>query len=248
MTKKYYLFLDESGDHGLKNLKGGSNDLFLLCGVLIEATKYQEFRERFNRIKMNFWDNTDIVFHSSDIRKWRKGFEKLYDQQIRAEFYSQINETIRTSEFTVITAAIRKKEYVERWGVDANDVYEQSTSFIAERTVFFLDDIKDCKKQVYVVAEMRGGKEDKLLRLHCQNIFNFGTGHVHPNRFQNYRFTIHFRQKKQNVNGLQLADLIAYPLRCHISEPDKQNIAMSMINRKLYQKNGNIYGLKVYPK
>ncbi|MEX2589990.1 MAG: DUF3800 domain-containing protein, partial [Chitinophagales bacterium] len=35
---RYYLFLDESGDHGLKNIDSGF-PVFVLCGVLISEDK-----------------------------------------------------------------------------------------------------------------------------------------------------------------------------------------------------------------
>ncbi len=40
----YYLFLDESGDHGLKNVDPGY-PVFVLCGVLIRSDKYEAVRE-----------------------------------------------------------------------------------------------------------------------------------------------------------------------------------------------------------
>jgi len=50
-----------------------------------------------------------------------------------------------------------------------------------------------------------------------------GTGYITAERLLKYDLTIHFKDKKENINGLQLADLVAYPLARYVMEPDRVN-------------------------
>jgi hypothetical protein len=57
--KKYYLFIDESGDHGLVNLDA-SFPVFLLCGLLTSEENYFQTRDNINLIKKTFWGNKEV--------------------------------------------------------------------------------------------------------------------------------------------------------------------------------------------
>ena len=84
---KYYLFIDESGDHGLVKLDSGFT-VFLLCGIIINENDYQILRSDINIIKQHFWHKKEVIFHSRDIRKWQNEFQILIDQNVRADFLS----------------------------------------------------------------------------------------------------------------------------------------------------------------
>ncbi|WP_369682465.1 DUF3800 domain-containing protein [Chryseobacterium koreense] len=51
--KKYYLYIDESGDHGLVNLDTNF-PVFLLCGVLVSDENYNIIRSAINVVKRDF--------------------------------------------------------------------------------------------------------------------------------------------------------------------------------------------------
>ena len=82
---KYLLFLDESGDHGLKSIDQ-SFPIFLLCGILISEENYNLIRKEINDIKLNFWKNKNVIFHSRDIRKCNNEFQILFDLNIKNNF------------------------------------------------------------------------------------------------------------------------------------------------------------------
>jgi hypothetical protein len=50
-----------------------------------------------------------------------------------------------------------------------------------------------------------------------------------------------------DVNGLQLSDLIAYPVARHVLDPIRANPAFDVLVGKFYSKGGKRYGLKVFP-
>ncbi|WP_158990814.1 DUF3800 domain-containing protein [Mucilaginibacter sp. L196] len=242
---RYFLFLDESGDHGLITVDP-SFPVFILCGVLIHENDYYKIRDAINELKNKLWGNKLVVFHSSDIRKCNKEFQILFDLEVKKEFYESLNNIIKQSDYTVFASAINKEEYIARYGKLGNSVYEISLSFIIERTVFYLDDTPT-NNNVQIVIERRGKKEDKKLTEHWQKLMARGTGYISPERLKYLGLKLNFRSKSQNVNGLQLADLIAYPIARFVIDSKRANPAYDLIKGKIYNKGDKNFGLKIFP-
>lgn len=243
---KYYLYIDESGDHGLTS-PNPDFPVFLLCGIIVSVDEYENVRQSFNQIKHTLWGNKEVIFHSRDIRKCEKEFVLFFDLEKKKWFYENLNNAIQKFQYTIIASAIQKDRYVERFGRLSNDVYEVALSFIIERTIFYLDDIKKTEKELEIIIERRGKKEDKNLEEHFQRLLARGTGFVVPQRLKEYRLKITFKSKKENINGLQLADLVAYPIARHVIEPNRANPAFDQLESKIYTKNSKKYGLKIFP-
>jgi hypothetical protein len=124
--------------------------------------------------------------------------------------------------------------------------WEISLSFIIERTIFFLD-TKEKPIELEFIVEKRGKLEDSELLKHYNEVYSLGTGFVEPKRIHAYQTRFKFKAKKENLNGLQLADLVAYPIARHILEPKRINLPFDLISKKFYVKNGKRYGLKEFP-
>lgn len=245
-TKKYYLFIDESGDHGLVNLDP-SFPVFLLCGLLTSEENYKTIRDSINALKKKFWDDKEVILHSRDIRKCEKEFTALFDLGIKKEFYEGINRIITDSNYRIISSAINKEKYIKNYGKLSNDVYELALSFIIERAIFSLDEITNVEKSLEIVIEKRGKKEDKKLDEHFQRLISRGTGYVSAARLKEVNIKITFKDKKENINGLQLADLVAYPIARYVIDPNRANPAFDTLENKIYKKGGRRYGLKIFP-
>lgn len=244
--KKYYLFIDESGDHGLVTLDP-SFPVFLLCGLITSEESYIQTRDAINAIKKEFWGNKEVILHSRDIRKCEKEFQILFNLDLKRNFYTKINDVIENSKYRILASAINKEKYINTYGKLSNDVYELALSFIIERAIFCLDEIKDCKKHLEIIIEKRGKKEDKKLEEHFQRLVSRGTAYVSAERLQEVGIKITFKDKKENINGLQLADLIAYPIARYVIEPKRANPAFEVLEKKIYTKNNKRYGLKIFP-
>ena len=236
------MFIDESGDHGLKNIDP-SYPVFVLCGVLFSKDAYQIADDRVNEIKRKFWPIGTVILHSTDIRKQRGPFVALINLALKEKFYNDINSVISGSDYCIITTAINKEEYIKKYGKLNSDVYALSLSNIIERSVFCLDDISDSDKKLFVIIEERGKKEDALLKKHFNDLCLRGTGYVSSERLQKLRLNISFRKKNKDINGLQIADLVAYPIARHLMNPEKANPAFEVLQSKFYMKNGKNYGL-----
>jgi hypothetical protein len=242
---KYYLFLDESGDHGLKTIDK-SFPIFLLCGILVSEENYKLIRDQINEIKTKFWNNKNLIFHSRDIRKCNNEFKILFDTGIKNKFYDSINDLVERRQYNIIAASINKTKFIKKYGRLEDDVYEISLSFILERTIFCLDNIGNCS-ELEIIIERRGKKEDTKLGKHIQKVRQIGTYYVTAERIQNYGFKAKFSWKNENINGLQLSDLIAYPIARKILNPQGVNLSYDKFKHNFYKKNNNIYGLKKFP-
>lgn len=98
------------------------------------------------------------------------------------------------------------------------------------------------------VAEARGNREDAELELEFRRAMN-GQGLL-TNARAGTPLEMRIVSKKVNSEGLQLADLIAYPIGRHVLKPDQPNRAFDIVRPKLFaidDRGFDEWGLKVFP-
>jgi len=242
---KTYLFIDESGDHGLTKIDTDF-PVFILCGVLIKEKDYETVKQAMNILKRSIWDNKEVIFHSRDIRKCEKEFQKLFDLEIKKYFYEELNIIITTSPYKIIASAIQKDRFIEMFGKLQDDVYEVALSFVIEQAIMALNNTES-ETNLSIIIEKRGKKEDKQLDDHFQRILGKGTGKLTADEVNNCNPTFTFKNKRENINGLQLADLVAYPIARYVIEPNRANPAFDVLESKIYRTDGGLDGLRIFP-
>lgn len=246
MAEKYYLFLDECGDQNLANFDP-SFPIFTLCGIILSEEQLQILSTQVNDLKRDFWGERKIILHSRDIRKCQNGFEIFFDLDTKQAFYTRINKILGQDIYTIICCAILKEPYIRQYG-KLNDVYGQSLSFIMERTVFYLDGVKKSNVELTTIIEKRGKKEDAALLAYYNSLIDRGTYWVTAERIKSYFKSFQMKAKQDNIIGLQVADLIAYPITRHILDENAVNLSFDIIKRNIYTKGDKLYGMKVFPK
>lgn len=243
---KYYLYIDECGDNNLKNFDE-QFPIFTLCGVVVREDKREWLEQEVHALKEEFWGNQYTILHSRDIRKCQRGFEILFDLEVKKHFYERVNKILGTSGVYIIVAcAILKEPYIRNYG-RLNDVYAQSLSFVLERAVFYLDSTSEKDIELRTVVEQRGKKEDEKLRLFYNQLLDNGTYWVESGRLKQYAKSFALLPKKANVIGLQVADLVAYPITRHILDPNEPNMAYEIIKNNIYAENQKQVGIKIIP-
>lgn len=123
-----------------------------------------------------------------------------------------------------------------------------SLSFILERLFFCLRN--DNLASVFINIEKRGKREDRLLLDHYNKVLDMGTHFVTSDKFRRIIKRFESFYKNENIIGLQVSDLCAYPLARNILYPSIPYIPYDIIKDKIYcDKKGNIlgYGLKIFP-
>ena len=56
------------------------------------------------------------------------------------------------------------------------------------------------------------------------------------------------KAKNEYVIGLQVADLVAYPITRHILDEKAVNLSFDIIKSNIYTRDAKLYGIKVFPK
>lgn len=242
----YHFFLDESGDHGLTTLDPNF-PVFVLAGCLLESSDLTKHEEEIRQFKLQFFNSTDVILHSREIRKCEGPFQILFDLDVKKRFYESLNEIVSKTKFKIIGAAVNKEEHIKKYGKGARDPYSISLAFIIERLIFSLDGDNN---QVTISIEKRGKREDQQLLDQYNIIHDRGTYFVTPDRISQRIADFNFFHKRDNIIGLQTADLCAYPLARHTLNSQEPYIPFKVIENKIYcDKNGKYkgYGLKVFP-
>ncbi len=245
---RHCFFLDETGDHGLSFIDPNF-PLFLLAGCLFEEKELLRVEKKINDFKLEFFETTDVILHSRDIRKCEGAFQILFDLKIKKRFYEKLDKIIAKANFSVIGAGVNKEEHIKKYGKGAKDPYAISLGFIMERLIFCLD-AKSPLSAVNIKIERRGKREDKQLLDQYNSILDRGTYYASSNRLRKKISSFESSLKKDNIVGLQIADLCAYPLARHILNPKEPYIPFQIIEKKLYcDKNGKYEGcgLKIFP-
>lgn len=245
MTCNYYLFLDECGDQNLSSFDP-SFPIFTLCGIIVSKEQLDVLTTKIKTLKKEFWGEKKVILHSRDIRKYQNGFEILFDLDVKQQFYKQINEILKEKMYVIVCCSILKEPYIRQYG-RLNDVYGQSLSYIMERAVFYLDSLSKDSIHLTTIVECRGKKEDKALLDYYNKVSDRGTYWVTSARIKNYFKEFEMRRKSEDLIGLQIADLVAYPITRHVLDEDAVNLAFDIIKDNIYQKDGKLYGMKVFP-
>ena len=246
MADNYVLYLDECGDQNLSSFDP-QFPIFTLCGVVVSEEQDKLLADRINSLKMDIWNNTNIILHSRDIRKCQNGFEVLFDLEVKKRFIESVNAILGDDIYIIICCAILKESYIRQYG-KLNDVYGLSLSYIMERVVFYLDSVGKDNSEVRTVIERRGKKEDKSLLNYYNQLLDRGTYWVSVERMRKYFKRFDMRWKSENIVGLQVADLVAYPITRHVLNPNGVNLAYDVLKKNIYQVDGKMYGMKIFPK
>lgn len=228
----YWLYVDESGDHGLAKIDP-QFPVFVLCGILVSRSEYETLRYLMNQLKIRFWQRKDVIFHSHEVRRQTGPFAQLQAKSQRLAFYEAFNELVQQAPYAPIAVAIDKNAYVAQFGRLTDSPYEIALSALVEQAILVLSARPGPPAQLTFVLEMRGGTQDKELRQHFQQLLSRGTGGLTPAHVAVHAPELKFRSKRDNLNGHQLADLLAYPIARYLINPTAENLAFDVLNPRL---------------
>lgn len=218
--------------------------------MLFSKDAYPVFETHMVALKRAIFGTPDIVFHSVDIRKRNHAFRLLHNDAKRDRFMKGISDIVRTHDFKVVASVIDKKRYAAAYPQSTADVYKIALEFIMERTMYHLAITAKGDARVSIVVESRGKREDAALLAAFNHIRDSGNRYNEPARFQQFFRRIEFKRKRDQVQGLELADLCAYPIGRHATDSVKSHPSYPHVCAKmLISKAGSVdgYGLKMFP-
>ena len=253
---KYRIYVDEVGNPDLESSDNPNHRFLSLTGVIIGLDHVQcAVHPEMEALKTRYFDShpdEPVIFHRKEMVNGRPPFRALKDAAVRRRFDAELLGHMAAWQYTVITVCLDKTRHKETYAVWRYDPYHYCLAVLLERFIFFLN---RTNARGDVLAESRGGKEDKRLKGSFAGLWKGGTDFVGPEQFQAALTSrqLKVKQKANNISGLQLADLIAHPSRNEILREHgllKRPLApfakrvVEILRQKYYQHEGRKIGKK----
>jgi len=245
----YVVYVDESGDHALASIDPGY-PVFVLALCVFQKRHYAEkIIPAVAKLKFDYFGHDSVVVHETDIRKQKGDFAFLSHLPRRDEFMARLSDIMVQSNF-ILMACVVDKARLGRSEGEASNPYHIALGICLERLHDFLAEKRQQHLQTHVVMECRGTKEDRELELEFRRICDGDGGHSRPLPFHTV-----FADKRTNLVGLQVADLVARPVGIHHLRPTQPNQAFEVLTQKFFCDGGRAgvgsgyegVGLVVFP-
>lgn len=240
----YVIYVDESGDHSLTSIDR-DYPVFVLDFCIFRKEHYvTKIVPAVQQFKFRHFGHDQVVLHEHEIRKQRKPFIFLQNQDKRQVFMEGLNSIVEAAEFTLIAAVIDKERLRQQY-VYPDNPYEIALKFCMERAFAFQRDVGQHQHTTHLVVERRGKREDDALELAYRRIRDG------DNRWGEMPgLELEFAEKRTNSVGLQLADLTARPIGLSVLRAGQPNRAYELIAPKFRRSPQAVvkgWGLKVFP-
>lgn len=240
----FIVFVDESGDHGLQNIDQGYPVFVLAFCVMRKSDYMTSIARAIQAFKFRHFGHDNVILHERDIRKDIGAFAFLKSKSRKAEFIDELTEIVAAAPFTLICSVIQKQAFKRRY-VSPDNPYHVALGFGLERVHYYLRAQGVRAESTHVIVERRGNREDAELELEFRRICDGGNYNG-----EHMPLEIVFADKKANLPGLQLADLVARPVGLNILRPGQANRAFEVLEDKFYTSpdGGRVgWGLKCFP-
>ena len=245
----YIVYVDESGDHSLASIDR-DYPVFVLAFCVFHKRHYAEkIIPAVEKLKFNYFGHDSVVLHENEIRKQKGDFAFLSHLPTRTEFMGKLTSIMDVSNFILMACVVDKARLNRTEGASSNP-YHIALDICLKALHDFLAEKGQGQLETHVVVECRGKKEDAELELEFRRICdgdNSGSSRL--------PFSIVFADKKTNLSGLQLADLVARPVGLNYIRPEQANQAFELLKAKFFCDGGRAgvgkgyhnVGLQIYP-
>jgi hypothetical protein len=249
---EYRLYVDESGDHTFKDIEFLEKRYLGITGCIVQNAFYREILQpEFEKLKQKYFPHSPddpLIFHRSEIINKKGRFWRLRDSEIEQNFNVDLLDFLNQMKYVVITVVIDKKAQVERYKESVFHPYHYCMGVLLERYCGFL---KYHKTRGDVLAESRGGSEDRQLKIAYKTLYKNGTQFWPADFFQERLSSceVKLKPKAANIAGTQVADLLAHPSKQDILSdnriiPEFNDKFGSKIREVIQEKYNQHYGKK----
>ena len=214
---RYRLYIDESGDHTF-NLAESDNHRYLgLLGIWFDIEEpYRRFAQTLASLKVEIFgshpDDQPPCLHRKDIVERRKIFGRLRDPELNQRFEGGLKRVVQEARFHLACVVIDKASHRTKTYRELFHPYHYCLAALLERYAGWL---APAGAQGDVMAESRGRSEDRELTEAFEITLEKGTRFHSPEQFRQVLTSgqIKLKKKEHAIPGLELADLLAYPLK-----------------------------------
>jgi len=215
VLNRYRLYTDESGDHTYKLLDDPSHRYLALLGVWFRQhdhyTAFADDLERFKRGIFGPRPDKPVVLHRSDIINRKGPFGLLCQPEVEARFDSGLLEVVARAQFKMACVIINKKDHLGKY-IRPFHPYHYCVAAMVDRYSGWLN-YKNAVGDM--MAESRGKEDDLQLKEAYRQTYELGTFSMFkPVHFRSLTSKdIKIQPKAANIAGLQLADILAHPVK-----------------------------------
>jgi hypothetical protein len=258
---KHRIYIDEVGNNDLGSSANENHRFLCLTGVVFNLDYVKHtLTPELEALKAKYFEHhpdDPVIFHRKEIINKKYPFKALCDPVIEKAFSIELLSMLEKWEFKTITVLIDKMEHQKKYTTWRYDPYHYCMAVMFER--FHLR-LQEANLTGDMMFESRGKKEDIRLKDSYTRIYDKGTDWIRPD---DIKATISSKElkikpKSANIAGLQIADLLAYPLYKYalrffnLKEDNRETFnekILEVIKPKIYKSGNKIegYGLKRLP-
>jgi hypothetical protein len=102
----YIVYVDESGDHGLKAIVPNYPVFVLVFCIFHKSHFIEKIVPAIQGVKFKHFGHDQVILHETDIRKDRGDFSILKSKAAKDEVMSELSDIIEASIFTCVSSVI----------------------------------------------------------------------------------------------------------------------------------------------
>lgn len=226
---EYIAFIDESGDAVLSPIDPQFPILVLAICIFRRSDYRTSVIPRLRELKLAYFGRSDIVLHEREIRQRRGVFTSIGSEATRIAFMNDLTQTLDELPFTVIAVAADKLGVVAQRGASV-DLYQECVRRGLSNAYEYLSNRIEQPLPLQVIVESRGRSEDRKLKS------EFDAFQYPPSEpMADSGFVLSFETKRTGEVGLEVADLIAYPVARHVLGRPQTHNPFGLVQSKMFR-------------
>lgn len=232
----YRLYVDEVGNDDITHVDDEALRYLSLSGVAIRHAHVLDVATpQLNKFRAEIFrgdPDHPVILHRKDIMKKKGAFGVLSEETLCSKFDDGLMAFLKATEFTLITILIDKKGMLNQFHWTQRHPYHYLMEILVEKYAQFLE---RKKAKGDIMPEKRRGKKDQALQAAYAAVRKTGTHFVPAQRIQAAipSKVLKFREKRDNITGLQICDLVAYPSHAYVRTCIKHEVAMGPFSKRI---------------
>lgn len=232
-----YAFIDESGDHNIDLSKSDNiYNIFVLGTILVDKSDYESLDKEFRTFKQRFFGGEDFIVHTKELTRGNvlKSDPRnkiMGNPEKRYEFYNWVNAFLDRAPISAFFSIINKTPFSAKYS-SPFDLYGMSFENSLNRVLYY-----GKGDEIEVYPECRGSILDRQMEAEFAKISIAGTKFHSAEEIKKRIRKFEFKDKKENMTGLQLADLLVSPVGRHFlgvrPKPIGNEVRYEIVRKKL---------------
>lgn len=214
MSRRYRVFFDESGDRSNRIDNSAASRYFALCGCVFLMESYRnDFRPAVDRLRNAHFPEhhaeEPVILHREEIKEARGSFAALQDDARRRAFDVDLLSLIGDANYQVITVLLDKRVFFARNGRGA----DPHSACLWELLKVYCTFLISVGGSGDVMGEARDQHLDRSMKESYEFYWNECEQQFTPASPLSSSNELKLKIKAHDITGIQLADLLAYPLK-----------------------------------